>query len=362
MRLVRLFTAAIAVGGGAVLLARLLRNMRKIDFANRCVVITGGSRGLGLVLAHEFARRGAHLALLARDDIELTKARQELRSYGRDVRTLICDVRDQTDVNYAINRVMEYYGQIDVLVNNAGVIQVGPMEHMQLEDYENAMQVHFWGPLYTTLAAIPHMRRQGGGRIVNISSFGGKVAVPHLLPYSASKFALVGLSDGMRAELAKDNILVTTVCPGLMRTGSHINAMFKGQHRDEFAWFAISNALPLASIDARRAAQQIVDACSRGDPQLIITPQAKVAVLAQALFPDLVAIGTDIANRLLPGVTSSQGDRLQTGWQSQSGLAPSVLTSLADRATALYNGLRGARPERELPRSGADGHPRHVKM
>src|SRR5256714_1298474 len=130
-----------------------------------------------------------------------------------------------------------------------------------------ALAVHLWGPLYAMRAVVPQMRRQGGGRIVNIASIGGKIAVPHLTPYSASKFALVGLSDGMRAELAKDNILVTTVCPGLMRTGSPPNAHFKGRHRAEFTWFVLGDSLPLASIDARRAARHIITACRYCDPQ-----------------------------------------------------------------------------------------------
>ena len=85
---------------------------------------------------------------------------------------------------------------------------------MTVEDFEAAMRVHFWGPLYATLAALPHLRRQETARIVNISSIGGRIAVPHLAPYSASKFALAGLSDGLRAELAREKIYVTTVLPG----------------------------------------------------------------------------------------------------------------------------------------------------
>jgi short-subunit dehydrogenase len=104
------------------------------------------------------------------------------------------------------------------------------------------MAIHFWAPFYAMQAVLPQMRERGAGRIVNISSIGGKVAVPHLAPYCASKFALVGLSKAMRIELAKDNIFVTTVCPGLMRTGSHVNAVFKGQNEKEFAWFSIGNA------------------------------------------------------------------------------------------------------------------------
>ncbi len=149
---------------------------------------------------------------------------------------------------------------------------------MERADFEQAMAVHFWGPLQTMTAAIPVMRRQRFGRIVNVSSIGGKIGVPHLTPYCASKFALTGLSDSMRAEIAKDGIHVTTVCPGMMRTGSPFNAWFKGRHREEFAWFAIADSLPVGSIDAARAASQIVDACRHGDAELVISWPAKLAV------------------------------------------------------------------------------------
>src|SRR5204862_4688180 len=134
-----------------------------------------------------------------------------------------------------------------VLINNAGVITVGPFEDFSKADFDEAMAIHFWAALYTLKAALPHMRKAGGGRVVNISSIGGKVGVPHLAAYCASKFALTGFSQSIRAELAKDNIRVTTVAPGLMRTGSHVNAKFKGNHAAEFAWFSVSSGTPLIS-------------------------------------------------------------------------------------------------------------------
>ena len=127
------------------------------------------------------------------------------------------------------------------------MIQVGPLEEMTVEDYEESMKVHFWAPFYLVEAVLPGMRQRQRGRIVNIASIGGKISVPHLLPYSASKFALVGFSEGLRAELAADRIYVTTACPGLMRTGSHVHATFKGQHKKEYTWFSIANASPLLS-------------------------------------------------------------------------------------------------------------------
>jgi len=195
---------------------------------------------------------------------------------------------------------------------------VGPLDHMKLSDYDDAMRTHFWGPLSLVLGALPHMRQQGGGRIVNISSIGGRIAVPHLLPYSASKFALAGLSEGLHAELAKYNIAVTTVYPGLMRTGSAVNAMFKGQRPQEYAWFAISDSLPLASISAERAARQIIRACRYGEAELIITAQAKMAVLAHIAAPELFLDTMALVNRLLPGPSSSDGNEAKPGRESES--------------------------------------------
>jgi NAD(P)-dependent dehydrogenase (short-subunit alcohol dehydrogenase family) len=292
-------------------------------------VITGGSRGLGLGLARELADVRAKLDLLARAEEELGRAAEDIRTRYpvAEVLTVGADVRRRDDAERTITRAIERFGRVDVLVNNAGIIQVGPLDHMKLSDYEDAMNTHFWGPLYMVLASLPHMRRQGEGRIVNISSIGGKIAVPHLVPYCASKFALTGLSDGLRIELVDKGIVVTTVCPGLMRTGSPVNAMFKGKRPQEYAWFAISDSLPLASIDAVRAARQIVAACRRGDAELIITVQARLAVLARDLAPELLADAMALMNRLLPGPTTPEGDRARPGHESESRWAPSPLTA-----------------------------------
>src|SRR5919206_4852871 len=287
---------------GALLAARaVVRARRAYDVRGKTVLITGGSRGLGLVLARVLAREGARLAICARDAAELEGARADLAARGADVLAVPCDMTERAQVEKLVNDVRAHFGRIDVLINNAGVIQVGPIDVMTLEDYEQAMRTHYWGPLYAILAVLPEMRSRGEGRIVNISSVGGKISVPHLLPYSASKFALTGLSEGLRAALAKDGVYVTTVCPGLMRTGSPRNASFKGQHRAEYAWFSISDSLPLVSMDARRAARQIVAACRRGDAEVILSLPAKVAAVGYALLPGPTSALLALVHRLLPG-------------------------------------------------------------
>src|SRR5829696_7003549 len=331
-----------AAGAGAYLAARAVyRRLNDYDLSGKTVLITGGSRGLGLVLARGFAAEGANVAVCARDHRELGRARADLASRGARVFAFPCDVTDRAQVRELVDVVTRHFGRVDVLVNNAGVIQVGPAEEMTLEDYEQAMAVHFWGPLYATLAVLPQMRARRAGRVVNVSSIGGKVSVPHLVPYSASKFALAGLSDGLRAELAKDGIVVTSVYPGLMRTGSPRNATFKGQHRAEYAWFAISDSLPVTSIKAERAAAQIIDACRRGDAEVSLTLLAQAAVKFRALFPEVTADILAVVNRLLPGPGGIGRARVK-GKESESSLAPSVLTTLTESAARRNNELREA--------------------
>lgn len=332
-----------ALGGIALASWAISRTLApKMSFAGKVVLITGGSRGLGFVMARQVCAEGGRVVLLARDREELQRVHDELAASGGDVSIIPCDLVDRAQIETAVQTVISHLGRIDVLINNAGIIQVGPLEHMTREDFERAMQLHLWAPFTLMQEVIPWMRRQRGGRIVNISSIGGKVAVPHLAPYSASKFALTGLSDSMRAELAHDRIYITTVWPGLMRTGSHVNAQFKGKHAEEFAWFALAIGLPGLSMKVERAAAKILSACRRGQPALTLTLPARAAIAANAVFPNLTARAMNVTNRLLPNATDSSGDTLRSGGKSRSHkLTPTWLTWLADRAIPRTNQPRG---------------------
>jgi NAD(P)-dependent dehydrogenase (short-subunit alcohol dehydrogenase family) len=303
------------------------------------VVITGGSRGLGLVLARQLAAQGARICLLARNGDELARARAQLPP-DAEVITLRCDVRRRGDVRAAMDQVLERWSAVDVLINNAGVIQVGPLEHMTAEDFENAMATHFWGPLHLMFEVVPSMRRRGFGRIVNISSISGRIAVPHMAPYTASKFALTGLSDAVRAELDQYGIRVTTVSPGLMRTGSPLNAWVKGRHEAEYAWFSISDSTPGLSTPAEEAARQILEACRYGDPELTITVAAKLGVLANHVAPRTVARMMFLANRMLPDPTPDpNGTRAKRGRDSETPATRSFATALTRKDAAANNEL-----------------------
>ena len=333
--MLRVLSLAVALLFVAWLVLRLIRTHR-FSLRNKIFVITGGSRGLGLVLARQICAAGGKVALIARDGDELGRAKADLTPRGGVVLTIECDLLDAGQIQSAVRQIIDRFGKIDILINNAGIIEVGPLEHMTREDFERAMRLHFWAPLELISQIVPEMRTWGGGRIVNISSIGGKLAVPHLAPYSASKFALTGLSDALRAELARDNIHVITVAPGMMRTGSHVNARFKGKHDAEFAWFAASAGAPLISMSAERAARKILAACRRGQSSLTLTFAARTAILGNALFPNVTGYMMKLINGLLPGAGKDEANQSRAGSQLRR-LTPEWLTRLADSATIRNN-------------------------
>lgn len=324
-----------AAAGGLYFLWRRLTEA-PIDLDRRVVLITGGSRGLGLVLAREFAARGCRIAICARDGHELARARAELAERGADVLALPCDVADENAVRDLVDAVTARFGTIDILVNNASIIQVGPLETMTADDFHHAMSINFFGTLYTTLAVLPGMMQRRQGRIVNVTSIGGKVAVPHLLPYDCAKFAAVAFSEGSRAELASHGIKVTTVVPGLMRTGSPPNALFKGQAPLEYSWFALGDATPLTATGARRAARRIVEAARRGEAEVTLTWQAKLLRLTAGTLPGALADILGVVDRLLPE-PGGIGRRQVPGRDVATAITRSPLTALMRRAAARNN-------------------------
>ncbi|GGK57422.1 SDR family NAD(P)-dependent oxidoreductase [Rufibacter glacialis] len=324
--------------GAWLALRSFSKNKREFSFTDRTVLITGGSRGLGLVLARMFAEQGAKLAICSRTQHQLEAAREELEAGGATVLAFNCDVTDRTQVKAMVAEIKERLGPVEVLINNAGIIAAGPLEEMQVEDFEVAMNVHYWASLYTMLEVIPEMRARGEGRIVNIASIGGKVSVPHLVPYSGSKFALVGMSEGFRSELLKDGIYVTTINPGLMRTGSARNAFLKGQNEKEYTAFALLDANPIISLAATVAARKIIDACRFGKAEVTLGLNAKFISTLHGLFPGATADLMGLVNMFLPG-PGGVGKEAVRGYESETALTQSPLNAPNQKAAQENNEL-----------------------
>ncbi|HLL90508.1 MAG TPA: SDR family oxidoreductase [Tepidisphaeraceae bacterium] len=338
---ISLLATAFGAAATGLAVATIVRRRRQISFRGKVVLITGGSRGLGLALARRFVEEGAKVAICARGEAELRAAQDQLRELGAqqggNVSTrliaLDADVRDPAQCERLIDQVETTLGLVDVLVNNAGTIAVGPLENQALDDFRTAMDTHFTGPLNLIWHVLPSMRRRRAGRIVNISSIGGKVATPHMIPYNASKFALTGLSEGLRTELSQHGIYVTTVCPGLMRTGSPRNAFFKGRAEEEYAWFTSSDVTPVLSINPDRIAGQILDACRYGDAELISPFTASIQAKLFGLLPGVSQEIAALFNRKLPGTGS---DRRVRGAEVQ-GATPAAVLARQDAAAKQFN-------------------------
>jgi short-subunit dehydrogenase len=301
------------IAGGLALIGRSA-DVTAFRFKN--CVITGGSRGLGLALARRLVREGAHVTLIARDAQELERARQMLIFEYPNAQVLVqaCDVTKEEQMSAALTASYNRFGAIDMLINNAGSILVGPFDALQRQDFEAQMELHLYAVINAVRAILPHFRRRREGRIVNICSMGGRVAVPHMLPYDTSKFALAGFSQGLNAELARENISVTTIFPTLMRTGSPIQAVFKGDHEKEFAWFAAGDNFPGVSMDADTAAEKILQAARERRAEWVPSGLGKVRLGAAVAFPELMALSMDLMNRLMPRGRSL---RYQTGASSR---------------------------------------------
>ncbi|AKT38771.1 SDR family NAD(P)-dependent oxidoreductase [Chondromyces crocatus] len=333
----------------SVALARnLLARRRRLDLRGRVVVITGGSRGLGLLMAEEFGRAGARIAICGRDADALSRARTHLETLGIEVHALGCDLGEREEAEAFVDGVVDVFGRIDVLVNNAGAIHVAPVEESGVEGIEEAMRSNFWSATYVTLHALPHLKARGSaGRIVNITSVGGRVAIPHMVGYAASKFAMAGFSEGLCVELARSGIKVTTVVPGLMRTGSIYNATFGGDAEAEFAWFSVLASLPIVSVSARHAARAIVRATLDGRQEVKLGLSAHAASLAHGMAPGFTTRAIAAAGSLFPSSEpqdAEEAPRVQRGRDVDSALPGSMAVRLSDDA---------ARNNNEAPPSAA---------
>lgn len=298
----RRLPAPVTVGVGlgiAALVRGTAARLMEDSLQGEVALITGGSRGLGLALARELTAEGCRIAICARDEDELDRARRDLEGRGAEVMTVPCDIRDEAAVNAMVAAVTSRFGRVDLLLNNAGIITVGPVEAMTSAEFADAMATDFFGVLYPTLAVLPQMRQRKRGRIASITSLGGKISMPHLLPYNSAKFAAVGFSEGLRAEVASDGITVTTIVPGELKTGSFLAAEFGGDREGEYRWFALGASAPF-TMSADRAARIVVRGIKRGSAELTFPISAKLGARLNGLFPGATANVLSLVDRLLP--------------------------------------------------------------
>lgn len=197
------------------------------------VLITGASQGIGRATALLFANKGYDVVLAARQSDRLNAVAQEVQNIGRQALAVPTDVRDATQVKTLVDKALEQYSAIDVLINNAGIYASGTVESFSLDDWHQVIDTNLWGYIHTIHALLPHMISRGSGTIVNLSSIGGKVPVPYLVPYNTSKFAVTGLTEAMHSELKPKGIHVCGIYPNVIKSSLMERAMFRGKDAED---------------------------------------------------------------------------------------------------------------------------------
>ncbi len=256
------------------------------------VLITGASQGIGKATALLFARKGYDLVLAARQADRLTAVGQEVQSLGRAALTVPTDVRDADQVNALVNKALDQYSAIDVLINNAGIYISGPAEQFSLEDWHNTIDLNLWGYIHTIHALLPHFLERGSGTIVNLSSIGGKVPAPYLVPYCTSKFAVTGLTESLHSELKPKGIHVCGIYPNVIKSSLMERAIFRGKdEEDEQARRDQLNQVVSTPVVEKPedVAQAIWDAVEHQRSEVLVG-SANVSNGAYRLFPGLMQL------------------------------------------------------------------------
>lgn len=197
------------------------------------VLITGASQGIGKATALLFAQKGYNLVLAARRAEPLAGVEQEAQTFGCTVLSVPTDVSDADQVKTLVDKALDRYGAIDVLINNAGIYISGPAEHFSLADWHQVIDTNLWGYIHMIHALLPHFLERGSGTIVNLSSIGGKVPLPYLVPYSTSKFAVTGLTEALHSELKPKGIHVCGVYPNVIKSSLMERAIFRGKDEQD---------------------------------------------------------------------------------------------------------------------------------
>lgn len=189
-----------------------------LGLKGKCALITGASKGLGKAIAGELANEGAHLAICARGSEDLEQTAQILRPYDVKVAAIQADVAKPEEVQRLIGATLAALGRIDILVNNAGTAWIDHTMNTTDEQWQYCIEINLYSAVRFTRGVVPHMRKQGGGRIINISTAGAHTPPPILPDYNSAKAAMLAFSKSSSFELAPDGILVNCVCPALIRT------------------------------------------------------------------------------------------------------------------------------------------------
>ena len=249
---------------------------------NKVVVITGASSGIGKACALEFFKNGARLVLVSRTESKLVELKNSITNLGGEAIYVVADVANEDDCANIMNRTISSYGCIDILVNNAGISMRALFLDLALTDFEKVMNINFYGTVYCTKYALPHILKNNGS-IVGVSSIAGHKGLPARTAYSASKFAMTGFLESLRIENLKKGLHVLIASPGFTTSNIRQNALDSSGEQQK-----TSPRNEKKMMSAELVAKKIVNAVYKRKNSIVLTFQGKLVVFLNKFFPSLV--------------------------------------------------------------------------
>ena len=249
-----------------------------MNFKNKVVVITGASSGIGEAAAEQFAKKGANIVLVARRKDRLEEVEKKLSKYSIKILVQVCDVSDKKQVKQMSETVIDTFSKIDILVNNAGFVIYGKVEELSIEDIESQMQTNYFGMINCTKHFLPHFLKQNSGHMVNVASVGGSFGIPGIASYCATKFAMLGFSEGLRHELHETNVGVTVVSPIMVRTALFDHPSFKN----------FTKRATGISLSSETVANAIIKAANSSRLEIVVPSVVRIAIWFKQTFPFLI--------------------------------------------------------------------------
>jgi short-subunit dehydrogenase len=260
-----------------------------MNFKDKVVVITGASSGIGEASAIKFAKKNAKIVLVARRKEKLLQVQKEISKYTDSILICQCDVSNKLQVKEMSDAVLDEFGRIDILVNNAGFVIYGSVLELSIEEIESQMETNYFGMIYCTKSFLPHMIEQGTGHIVNVASVGASFSVPGVASYCATKFAMLGFSEGLKHELSGTGVDVTVVSPIGVNTPLFDHPSFENFTRPT-----------MITLSAETVANAVLKAANSSRLEIVVPSVARIGIWAKQNFPYFInpIIGNSFRKKL----------------------------------------------------------------
>jgi len=276
------------------------RKKRQFTYQGKVVLVTGGARGLGYIMARQLVEEGAKVIICARDADQLDKAYVLLRNHGEVTYPYVCDITEKENIVQLAYFIKKRFGRLDVLINNTGTITINPIEQLPLNNYKKFIESHLWGPMQLVRVLIPLLSKSREAKIVNIFSVGGKISLAKSQPYDVNEIVHAVFYDNISRVITGKNIKLTAIYPEFKDQDLPVNLKLKGHSEQELAWSKFNESRPLISLYAENVGKQILKTAQIGKKTLTLPFPRELARIVNNINTELNLTLCQLVDHLVP--------------------------------------------------------------